>query len=273
MTAPLAVVVTTTLATASALVLVPALAGLSRRRGLVRVNYRGQEVPCSLGLSIPVAVTVGLLGGWFLTGAQPTAGELAALLVAYGSSLAGFFDDVAGDQVKGLKGHGGELLQLRLSGGGFKIIVIGMLSLAAVAALRTSPAAVLLGAAVVALSANVVNLLDLRPGRALKGWALALILVFLSTPADIPGFLFPFLGAAAGYAPWDMSARGMLGDAGANALGAVLGLSLAAYLGVPALVALLAGLFMFHLLAELFSLTRIIERFWLLRVLDRLGRP
>ena len=106
-------------------------------------------------------------------------------------------------------------------------------------------------AALVALSANLLNLVDLRPGRALKVF---FVLAFISV-CLVPGetsvlLLFPFLLAALVYLPQDLAAQGMLGDAGANVLGGVLGLNLV--LNAPALWQLLyfTVLVLIHLLTE-----------------------
>jgi len=116
------------------------------------------------------------------------------------------------------------------------------------------------GALLVGLAANFVNQLDTRPGRALKAYLVAA----------------PFAGAPAGtavmLAPYDLREMAMLGDSGANALGAMLGLSSVSKLtgrGRWAAIGALAGLTLF---GETRSLGGLIERTPVLRELDALGR-
>jgi hypothetical protein len=117
------------------------------------------------------------------------------------------------------------------------------------------------GALLVGLGANFMNQLDTRPGRALKAYLVGSLLV--GAPARSAVFLLPY----------DLREMAMLGDAGSNALGAMLGLSSvdrltgrSRWLAIGAL----AGL---TLLGERRSLGELIERTPGLRTLDRLGRP
>jgi hypothetical protein len=64
----------------------------------------------------------------------------------------------------------------------------------------------------------------------------------------------------------------MLGDSGANALGALLGLRLAAIRGRAPRAGLLAGVVALTLASEKVSFTQVIEATPGLRELDRLGR-
>jgi hypothetical protein len=120
------------------------------------------------------------------------------------------------------------------------------------------------GALLVALWASLLNQLDTRPGRALKAYALGSLLVGRRPRrAD---------GLAVLIAPYDLREMTMLGDAGSNTLGAVLGLSSVTRLtgrGRWNTIAVLAGL---NLLGETRSLGSLIERTPVLRRLDALGR-
>jgi hypothetical protein len=116
------------------------------------------------------------------------------------------------------------------------------------------------GALLVGLAANFLNQLDTRPGRALKAYLLAA--PFAGAP----------VGAAVMLAPYDLREMAMLGDAGANALGAMLGLNSVSKLtgrGRWSAIGVLAGL---TLLGETRSLGELIERTPVLRELDALGR-
>jgi len=130
---------------------------------------------------------------------------------------------------------------------------------------------VLLGAGVIAGTANLVNLLDLRPGRALK--AGLLVGAPLATAGGAgAGIAAGAAGAAGGLLPADLDEQIMLGDAGANALGALLGTALAARTGPAGRAVLLAGLVALTAASEKVSFTQVIQRTPVLRELDALGR-
>jgi hypothetical protein len=117
------------------------------------------------------------------------------------------------------------------------------------------------GAILVGLAANALNQLDTRPGRAIKAYLVA------AAPLDAP------LAAAVLIAPYDLREMAMLGDAGANALGALLGLrSVSRFTGGRRWLAI-GGLAALTALGERTSLGALIERTPGLRQFDAWGRP
>ncbi len=194
-------------------------------------------------------------------------------MAGLGATLAGRFDDVRPDQasVKGLRGHLAALAEGRVSAGTVKaagLIASGV----AAAALLPPPRRGLdraLAVGLIAGTANLVNLLDLRPGRALK----AGLLLGLPLATGAAGHLVAGpVGAAAGLLPADLDERVMLGDSGANGLGAVLGVALAAGGSRAWRVAALAAIAGLTLASERVSFSRVIDATPWLRRLDRLGR-
>jgi len=128
---------------------------------------------------------------------------------------------------------------------------------------------VLLGAGVIAGTANLVNLLDLRPGRAIKAGTL------IGAPllgGGSGGLAAGPLGAAAVVLAPDLDERVMLGDSGANALGALLGVALAARTGPVGRAGILAVLAALTAASERVSFTKVIQETPGLRELDALGR-
>jgi hypothetical protein len=128
---------------------------------------------------------------------------------------------------------------------------------------------VLLGAGVIAGTANLVNLLDLRPGRALKAGAL------IGAPLALGrrgGVAAGTLGAGAALLPADLGEEIMLGDAGANALGALLGVALAARTGPVGRALALTVLAGLTAASEKVSFTKVIQDTPWLRELDEFGR-
>lgn len=234
-----------------------------------RSNHRGRTVSLLAG---PVLATATAVTAW--AGAPRSPLGRNALLVGLTAGALGAYDDIAGARLaqasdKGLRGHLVAARQGRISAGLVKAAGLGVAGLLAGRSVATGPSDRLVTGAVVAGTANLVNLFDLRPGRALKA-GLLLGLPLLPGPAG-PVLAGP-LGAAAGLLPEDLREQTMLGDCGANALGAILGLGLAASTGRAGRLALLAALVALTAASERVSFTAVIERTPLLRRLDALGR-
>lgn len=175
---------------------------------------------------------------------------------------------------RGWRGHGAATLRGELSTGALKAAGSLGLALLAMSYLSLSNARWLLAAAVLVLATNVFNLLDLRPGRATKafvllGAGLAIGSANLHPLWALGLFAAPALVAGA----YDLRERAMLGDTGANLLGALAGLWLVLTLsgaGQLVALALLAGITVY---GELRSISALIERTPGLRQLDSFGRP
>ena len=191
--------------------------------GPTAVNHRG--------LRLPVV-------GW-LAGLRRDVWLVAAI---------GLADDIWSGPERGFRAH---------LGSGRTTGMLKLLGIPAVSFARTRS---LSGTLLVALSANALNQLDTKPGRALKAYLLAATAV--GAPRRVAVCLLPY----------DLREMGMLGDAGANALGALLGLNSVSRLtakGRWIAIGALAGL---TLLGERRSLGAIVERTPVLRELDALGR-
>jgi hypothetical protein len=254
-------------------------------------NFRGVMVYNGLGIVWFVWLISFWVGAHLLVTlhiAQPTwISYLIPLFpVVAGSCAFGLFDDWAGNnQTKGFKGHLKALAHGRVTTGGLKFLGIGFLSLFLAISLyydgASSVLRVLLVACVIALSANLMNLFDLRPGRAGKiyalGLALALVAVALFGVLKLGGWDIAAL-ALAGLGPlvavwrFDLGEKGMLGDAGANSMGAFLGFLYATALPIWALAIVALGLAAVNLLSERFSFSKIIAGTTVLATLDEWGR-
>jgi hypothetical protein len=129
-------------------------------------------------------------------------------------------------------------------------------------------------AAVVALAANAANLFDRAPGRSIKVSVVAFaVLVAVDGASAVLSGPALAVGAGAALLVPDLRERCMLGDTGANVLGAVVGIGAVLVLGHEALIAVLLGLVALNLASEMVSFSAVIERTAALRWLDRLGRP
>jgi hypothetical protein len=188
------------------------------------------------GLRLPLV-------GWVVGVAVPAVAPVAAL---------GLADDVWSGSERGFRAH----VRAGATTGTLKLTGIPLWAL-----VRTRSFS---GAALVSLSANALNQFDTKPGRALK--------VFLLGSLALGGRPRRGFGIAVLLAPYDLREMTMLGDAGANALGAVLGLrSVSRFTGRQRWFAIsaLAALTVF---GESRSLGRVIESTPVLRELDGVGR-
>ena len=238
-----------------------------------RTNHRGEPVTLLAGPALAIggiAATV--------TGSASPRNRLAAVLAGAGAAAFGGYDDLAGDRsATGFRGHLGALGRGQVTTGAVKFAGIGATAVAAALVAErpcgsrsAGPADLLLGAGLVAGGANLVNLFDLRPGRAVKAAVLG-----AGVLAVVPGgaaAATPALSAAVALLSDDLGERAMLGDAGANSLGAMLGVAAATTLPRRGQAAALAAIVALTAASEFVSFTELIERTGPLRWLDLLGR-
>ena len=242
-----------------------------------RTNHRGEPVTLLEGPAVAAGAIAGALAHGVQAALAAPAGSpgsgawrrTAAIAVGgAGAAAFGAYDDLAGSgDRRGFRGHLGALRHGEVTTGAVKLGGIGATGIISAALAGGSPADVVLNAGLVAGGANLLNLFDLRPGRAIKVAAASGALL---GAAGQVGVAAP-LGAALALLPEDLGERAMLGDAGANALGAMLGAS-AAGLSRPARIALLAGIAGLTAASEKVSFTKVIARTPALNWLDMLGR-
>lgn len=189
--------------------------------------------------------------------------------------VAGLIDDVIGHaEIKGLRGHFRAWLKKGLVTTGLvKAMLTSLAALWAVSLYGGNVFSKALGFLMLTLSANAVNLLDVRPGRALKG-SLFLIVLVLVGGADqtVVFYLFPILAGMLWFLPDDVQGRAMLGDSGSNVIGFSVGFCAMLSLTMTAQTVLAGMLVLLHVWAEKNSLSELIDRWAVLRWLDRLGR-
>ncbi len=251
---------------ARALVAVPPDRLPGRRESWIRLNYRGRPVSLLAG---PVVALAG--SGSAAAGAPSAALRRSVALAGLTAGAVGRYDDCRPDGPvdKGFRGHLRALASGRVTSGLGKVVGIGAAGIAAAGPVARGPVDRLVAGGVVAGTANLVNLLDLRPGRALKA---ALLIGTPLLRGRNGGLVAGPLGVAAALLGGDLGERTMLGDAGANAVGAILGVRLAAGVSGRGRWALLAGLTALTALSEVTSFGRVIATTPGLRELDALGR-
>ncbi len=243
-----------------------------RTQGLVGRNYLGVEIPVGVGFSFTFVLLLSYMlymaWGWY----QPV-----YLMFLFGFSFIaflGFVDDMLGQRdTLGFSGHFGALFRGKLTTGGIKALGGGGAALFIALIISGPWWEILLNTLVIALFTNLLNLLDLRPGRAVKGFLFfMLVLGLIGVKGEAFFMIAPLLGAVLWYLPGDLGGRVMLGDAGSNALGFTLGFLSIMHLSLPAKSILLILLLLIHLYTEKYSLSTVIEKNNFLRWIDRIGR-
>ena len=199
-------------------------------------NYRGLRLP--------------LVGALVAVGAVRAPRRIGVTVA--GIAALGLVDDLFSGPERGFRAH----LGAGGTTGTLKAVGIPILALAATGSIPE--------ATLVALSANSLNLLDTRPGRALKAFLAGAVLVRGPAKAYLP--------IAVLLAPYDLREMTMLGDAGSNALGAVLGFGSVGKLTARGRLLAIAALAGLTIVGETRSLGKLIERTPFLLHLDRLGR-
>lgn len=247
--------------------------------GVTGLNYREERIPTAYGgflASLLLFLSVIALGlaQWIPLFSYSL--FAAVLLASITVSFLGWLDDTLGNhRDKGFSGHfrtwikEGRLTTglLKAAGGG---------AVAAISATVTSGGSGkvwLLHTLLIGLMTNWLNLLDLRPGRALKFYLVVGSLLFLVSLGRGELFLFiPLLGLGAAILKGDLSSQLMLGDSGSNLLGVQLGMWLALVSPTWLVMVWIAFLAVGHWVGETISLTRLIDGNRFLSYLDRLGR-
>jgi hypothetical protein len=251
----------------------------SKRLLPVTPNYRGRPVGVWLGAAF-VGTVLASVGGSELAHlvvhgrAGAHAGETGWMLAGCAAVfLAGLYDDFRPARTRGLASQLGALARGRITSGVVKLVAIGLAAAAVTWGLGARGERFVVGAAVVAGSANVWNLLDVRPGRALKFFLPAAAALTVLAPAGAyPALGATAFGAGAVALAADLREWAMLGDGGANVLGFIVGLGLFFVLTPAQLVVALAAILAVHGASETVTLSRLIEGAPVLRWFDDVGR-
>jgi UDP-GlcNAc:undecaprenyl-phosphate/decaprenyl-phosphate GlcNAc-1-phosphate transferase len=267
----------TLVALVAALLLTSPILRHLRAEGFTHENYRGARLPFPGGIAIVAAGVLALGAG----GAVARVAEAAVLpaglstvaLYALGAALLGLADDLLGGASRGWRGHGRTVLGGAFSTGAMKAVGSLALALYVLRFKGASVGAYVLAVALLVLTTNLFNLLDLRPGRAVKAFALLGAGLTLGAWDARPlwalgAFALPALVVGL----HDLRERTMLGDTGANLIGGLAGLWLVLALGTLGQAVALAVVLALTVYGEFRSLNTLIERTPLLRQIDSIGR-
>jgi UDP-GlcNAc:undecaprenyl-phosphate GlcNAc-1-phosphate transferase len=295
------------LALLSAAILAPAVLRTLAEGSHTRLNYRERPLPFPFGVLIVAAALIALIPLVLL--ARLASSEvfhpelLPIALYALGVATLGLIDDTLGEAragrsgasgaieepsrlggdalqetaqpaPRGWRGHARSALRGELSTGTLKAAGSLGLALFAMSFEGLSRPGWLLAVGVLVLATNVFNLLDLRPGRAIKAFVLLGAGLTLGSLDVRPLWsLGLFVAPALVAGLYDLRERAMLGDTGANLIGALAGLWLVLTLSQSGQLIALALLVAITLYGELRSISALVERTPVLRALDSWGRP
>jgi len=252
------------------------------RSGLVRENYRGNMVAFPAGAVLVACALVALAPLALLDDRadldllDPELRRWATYVL--GVALLGLLDDALGrgaqaDTARGWRGHARAVAAGRFSTGAIK--AVGALALAAyaVSGRGREDLDYVADLALLLLATNVFNLLDLRPGRVEKTFALLLAGLCLGAWTAVPlELLGIFIGPVLIGAAFTLRERAMLGDTGSNLVGALAGISLLVVLSDDARLIALAAVAALTVYGEFRSISKVIESVPPLRALDAIGR-
>lgn len=246
-----------------------------------RENFRGRRLPTAVGVLVPLVALVVDAGVTVAkaAGAEPSSAALSGLRLvtvsALGFGLLGLLDDLGGaGESGGFRGHLRSLAGGRLTTGAVKLFGGAAVAVVVVGSTGDDGLARLLAdGALVALAANLGNLFDRAPGRTTKVSLVTLVALVLGVGAEpaLAGVAL-VVGAGAGLLPGDLDERLMLGDAGANVLGAALGLGVVLACSGTTRTVVLVLLAILNLASERISFSRVIASVPALHAADRWGR-
>lgn len=256
------------------LLTIPMISRMLAKNGMLRPNYRGEQIPVSMGICfIPALIINSII---LLYCNVDTMRLLKIFILLFGimsMAFVGFIDDSIGNRdVTGLKGHFTALLRGKLTTGGFKAVLGGLVGLVICVSFDRTIAGIVVGTLVVALSTNLMNLLDLRPGRAIKVYLFISIILFIFASMFEREMIALILPAVIAYFYFDLKAKAMMGDTGSNVLGISIGIFIVTSHSLGVQVFWLLLLIVIHLVAEKFSITKLIEKNFILNYIDKLGR-
>lgn len=253
---------------------IPMISKMLENSGMIRENYRGDMIPVGLGLVfIPTLVINSVILIYSNIVPEKIIMIYMLLFASIAMSFVGIIDDSLGNRgVTGLIGHFKALFKGSLTTGAFKALLGGFVGLTLAVTLSKSIPNIIVATLVVALSTNMMNLFDLRPGRAIKAYVILAIIIFLASAKFNREVMMLIVPAVLAYFYFDLRALTMMGDAGSNVLGVSIGVFIVSSFDLPVQLVSLVLLVAIHVLTEKFSLTKIIENNKFLNYVDKLGR-
>lgn len=247
---------------------------LMRSAECTMLNYRGRDVVFGMGAAfVPIIMTSSIL--IIMLFKNELMIYISYLFSVCVMAFAGLLDDLVGDkETKGLKKHLALILRGHLTTGFIKAFLGIVSSLILSYGISKNLLDFMLNIFIISLFTNALNLLDLRPGRAVKIFIILSVILVLLNMNTIESLL-PLIAmtiAASIYMKFDLKEICMLGDTGSNILGITLGYFSSFAFDSDVKTAILIILLTINIAAEKVSITKIIAKNKLLNYLDNLGR-
>ncbi|MFR6245570.1 MAG: glycosyl transferase [Romboutsia timonensis] len=254
--------------------IIPLFRSLLIESNVLRPNYKKDMIPVSMGIVfLPMLIINAIILAYFTTNFKDMLHIFIFLFGLVSMFFAGILDDIIGNRdVSGLKGHFKSLLNGKLTTGGFKALFGGFIGLVISIAISKNIYDIVINTLIIALSTNLMNLLDLRPGRAIKGYLVISIVLLFTLGEYTRNLLLLILPNVIAYFNQDLKAKAMMGDTGSNVLGISIGILFVMGYSLKVRLIWLAFLIFIHILTEKYSLTKIIENNKFLNFIDKLGR-
>lgn len=254
--------------------IIPLFRSLLIESNVLRPNYKKDMIPVSMGIVfLPMLIINAIILAYFTTNFKDMLHIFIFLFGLVSMFFAGILDDIIGNRdVSGLKGHFKSLLNGKLTTGGFKALFGGFIGLVISIAISKNIYDIVINTLIIALSTNLMNLLDLRPGRAIKGYLVISIVLLFTLGEYTRNLLLLIFPNVIAYFNQDLKAKAMMGDTGSNVLGISIGILFVMVYPLKVRLIWLAFLIFIHILTEKYSLTKIIENNKFLNFIDKLGR-
>lgn len=258
-------------------IILPMMIQFAKEHKVIAKNYKKKDIPVGMGLFLWVMLII------FLLHIKVFASEIAVINELYYCfiiaisvvTFVGWLDDTLGEKsVKGFAGHWARLKQDQvMTTGLLKAGSTSMMSLWLVLELDHHFTVTILQCLFIILMTNTINLMDLRPGRALKVFFIfSLPLFFFPTMFDFSHYMIPIWISAAFIFYKDLRSMIMLGDTGSNFLGFALGFLIVLIAPLWFQILMLFFCVVIHLIAAKSSLSKWIDRYKFLYTIDRWGR-
>ena len=242
-------------------------------------NYRGKII-CNFGgiffsLNILCMCTISYMYLTLFPEGHGYKNEILIILLGVlSASLSGCIDDDSDEEPKGITGHVKSLFKGELTSGTIKAFIGALSSLIISFSKGFMGLYTFLDFLILCLMQNIINLMDLRPLRAIKSYIILSLIISIFANLN-----FLYTGMNSGiiislifYSFYEAKEICMMGDTGSNTLGMFLGLMSLNLKSISYKIVMLLFLIFVHVYSEHASISDFIERNSLLKKLDMIGR-